>query len=85
MYNVSNFLERFSHIVQKKEYVLNVCLEVLTEQLGVTCNTKDLKLKNKTLIVQVSGAVKSQIFFSKKTLIDTINNKAGKKVVEDIR
>lgn len=84
MEGVSGFLKRFAYILQKKEDVLLIIKEVFQDILGVNVEKKDLKIKGTTLITNLSGGQKGQLFIFKQQLIKEINTQVGKNIITEI-
>lgn len=85
MDDVSGFLKRFTQLLQHKDYVVDVCIEVLESVAHVQVTKQDIRLKNKVLTTNISGAMKSQVFMRKNSVITEVNTRIGKTVLTDIR
>jgi len=84
MQDVSGFLNRFKHLLQKKEDNRKLIIEVIKESTGVELEEDELKVKNNILITNTSGGLKGQLFISKHKIIDEINRRAQKVLLTDL-
>ena len=84
MQDASGFLKRFSQLLQKRKNIKHIIISVCKEVAGVDVTEDKLKIKGFTIVVNLGGSQRSQIFMKKQQIITEINKKAGEIVVTEI-
>ncbi len=85
MNNLEGFLKKFRLIVGARESERSAVSDVLTSVLGVKLSEDSIVIKNKTISINCSPIIKSQIFLNKSKILAELNKNPGLKNVADIR
>ena len=80
MFNISNFLEKFSKNIQSNENDKRQILEIIKKQTGIELSNQSMEIKNYILYVNTSPAIKNKIFIYKKQILGEINNQSIKMI-----
>ena len=79
---VANLFEKYSKILKAPEAsVINQCIEVLNDVMGVVIDKKKFSysVATKTLFISVSGPLKTEIMLQKKEIITHLKGRLGEK------
>ena len=82
MWNISSFLEKFSKSLQSTESEKQHILDVIEKQTNIRLNLKDFEIKNYTVEVRATPAIKNKLFIYKRQLLEEINTFSSVKVVD---
>ena len=82
--NISKFLEKFSKNILTDELYKKQIVEIIEKQTQLNISTSDVEIRNYTLYVKASPAVKNKIFIYKNKILEEISATLTTKVV-DIR
>ncbi len=84
MFNIGNFLNKFSKKIQTLELDIENVLRVIEDKTGLKISLNNIEIKNNTVYIQASPAIKNKIFIFKQGIIDEINKNLQVKII-DIR
>ncbi len=85
MFNIANFLQKYASIGLKEENIKKCLIEAISESCNVVVSKEKIKFSNKTILINVSGAEKAEIFMNRgkiNTLFYNKINSAGYKISE---
>jgi hypothetical protein len=69
MFNISDFLQKFSKNILAQESQTKKICEIVEKQTGIVLDSKNIKIQNGVLYLQISPAEKSKIFIKKSTIL----------------
>lgn len=85
MDKLSSFLQKFAHLLSNKEYIQTTVIDIVREEIGIDIAKENISLRNNQLTFNISPTIKTQIFIKKSLLLEKINNKIGKKTIQDLQ
>jgi len=85
MFNISQYLERFTRITPPDSEVRSCAEKVIQQQCGISVPQKNITVQNNILYIKTSPAVKSSVFVKKHILLAQIQEELGTRAVIDIR
>jgi hypothetical protein len=84
MFNIGNFLNKFSKKIQVAEFDTENALRAIEEKTGLKISLNNIEIKNNTIYIQASPAIKNKIFIFKQPILEEINKNLQVKIL-DIR
>jgi len=72
MFNISDFLQKLSKNISAQESQTKTICDAVLQHTGIVLDSKNIKIQNAVLYLQISPAEKSKIFIRKKQIIDDI-------------
>ena len=85
MQRIEFLLERYRHLTLPDDAVRSEFVHAVARVLGVVIEKGDVSLRNGTLYVKGSPALKSELFMKRRLLLDEMRGVLEKKAPEDIR
>ncbi len=85
MFNISTYLEKFKKIEPEGESAKHAAEKAVFETLGVKIEKKDMSVRNNTLHISATAALKSEIFMNKRTILKRSQEGVKKGDLGDIR
>ena len=82
MFNISNFLEKFSKNIKLAELYKKQIIEVIERQTQIKISPKDLEIKNVVVYIKSSPAIKNKIFIYKTELLKEIESLVSTKITD---
>jgi hypothetical protein len=73
MRSLSSYLAKFSTITPPNRTIKRTCCDLLHEQFGITVEPSDVEVKQKTIYINGSAALKQEIFFRRNELRQKCN------------
>jgi hypothetical protein len=84
MENIADYLKKFRTILFKGEESARIVKEEIEKGIGAHLEEKDLEVKSGVVFIKLSGALKSEIFLKKGTLLKNIHDR-GLTSILDLR
>lgn len=85
MIEIKDLLTRFSDILLSEEVKKESIRDVLSEITGAPINSRDIKIKNNTIYLNVKPIYKNEIFLKKDRIFSKLKESLGRKTPQDIR
>ena len=85
MIEIKDLLNRFSKIIETGEGNKKFITETIKEVTGILIETKDLKVKNGTIYLNIKPIYKNEIFLKKDQIFSKLKESLGKKSPKDFR
>ncbi len=82
---LSSLLKKWRSLATSHETIKKEIIDTILKKTGVTIDTERIIIKNNTLTIEESPAVKSIIFIHKQPILDELKEKLNKKAPTDIR
>lgn len=73
--HIKNFLEKFRIIIGKKEEIIDIISETIQEEVPCVFDKKLIKIKNESILINVSPILRSEILIHKKQILLKLKNK----------
>ena len=74
MFNISSFLEKFSKNISSQESQLKTICDLIFKHTKIVLDSKNIKIQNGTVYLDVSPAIKNKIFINKKAILGEMAN-----------
>lgn len=84
MFNISNYLSKFKHILTSEQIQKGVVVSVIKEVCGIELNKDSVSVKNGVVSVSGSQALKSALFIQKENILRRLKDVSDGRIV-DIR
>jgi hypothetical protein len=81
---LSDFFKRFQHLTIPDETIRKTIVGLIKEQIGATIVLEQVSVKNNSILIKTSPAIKSGIFLRKQELLRELKERTGKDL-SDIR
>ena len=85
MIEIKDLLNRFSNLLLSEEIKKNLIIDVLYKTIGLKIESKDVKIKNNIIYLNIKPIYKNEIFFKKDEIFtklkEGLGNKAPHKIV----
>ena len=78
---LNGLLARYALLFKNKQQEINLILEIIKKQTGLTLKTEEVKLKDNVLFIKTKPKYKLEIILTKPAILEQLNNQ-GLKVVE---
>ena len=85
MIQIKDLLGKFSKILETGEGSKQLVLEVIREVTGILIETKDIKIKNGVIYLDIKPIYKNEIFLKKDQIFSKLKETLGKKSPQDFR
>lgn len=82
MFNIKKYLDKFSKDLSSIESNKQEVLRVIEKSIGVEVPSDSIEIKDYTVIVSASPAVKNKIFIYKSKILEEIKNNLGLQIVD---
>ena len=70
MFNLSKYLEGFSKKVSASDSHKKTIIEILAKNTGLNLSSENIEIKENTIYIKDSPAIKNKIFINKKSILD---------------
>jgi len=81
MYNIKKLLSKWEGQVPEGEEIKKILSEVVLEATKKTIDPKAISIKENQVFIRVNSIVKTELFLKKQKILEEINKKANKKIV----
>ncbi len=85
MFEIKDLLGRFSKLLETGEGSKKLVQDTVKEVTNISIETKDIKIKNGTIFLNIKPLYKNEIFLKKGQIFSKLNNLLGKKSPKDFR
>ena len=85
MIEIKDLLSRFSKILQNGEGQKELVIEIIKEMTGISIESKNIKIKNSVIFLNIKPIYKNEIFFKKDKIFSKLKETLGKKSPNDFR
>jgi hypothetical protein len=85
MIEIKDLLERWSGVLLSEEVKKETVSRIISETVGVSINTEQIKIKNNTIYLDIKPIYKNEIFLKQEKIISKLEEAFGKKSPKDIR
>ena len=83
MFNISDFLQKFSKNILVQDLQTKTICNAILKHTGIVLDSKNIRIQNAILYLQISPAEKSKIFINKPAILEEMANLMSK--ISDIR
>jgi hypothetical protein len=74
MFNISQFLEKFSKNLKNTELQKEKIIEIVKNKTDISISKNEIEINNFILYIKSSPGVKNKLFIFKNSLLEEINN-----------
>ncbi len=85
MNNLGGLLEKFKNLIGSSKFQKDAVVSVIRDTVKINLEEKDFDIKNSTIQLKVSPAVKNEIFMRKQKILAALASALGAKAPKDIR
>lgn len=85
MFHINDFFKKIQATIHSKDETQNTIITVIAEIIGYSIDPENIRIYGDTLYIRENPALKNEIFFKKKEILDVITMRVGKKILKDIR
>ena len=85
MFNIGDFLRRFSTLTPPDEFVRKQVLQSIQNILHYEVLMKDVSVRNGVVYIKTNSLVKNKVFMKKELLLKDLQKTLGDKAPNDIR
>ena len=82
---VKQFLRKFSHLTLPDDTLKRLFVEIVERDFGLKVERNQLTFRNGVLLVNVSSAMKSELYLRKNKILAKLKEELGAKAPQDIR
>lgn len=79
MIEIKDLLLKFNNLLFSEEVKKNSIISVINETIGLNLESKDIKIKNNIIYLNIKPIYKNEIFIKKDLIFSKLNNILGKK------
>ncbi len=80
MKTINLFLEKFKKLQVPDESVRKEFVKIVNDKYSINIDFKDVKIQNNTVFFKAASALKQEIYFDKKNILNNLNKKFNKKL-----
>jgi len=84
MIEIKDLLNRFSNLLLSEEIKKNLIIDVLYKTIGLKIESKDIKIKNNIIYLNIKPIYKNEIFFKKDEIFIKLKEGLGNKTPHKI-
>ena len=85
MFNIKNYLEKFSKSIHFSEDQKRQIIEIIKQHTQISVSPNDIEIKNYTIYLKTSPGVSNKIFINKEKILGEISSSAPSLKIVDIR
>ena len=85
MIEIKDLLARFNNLLIGEEGKKESITRAISEVIGVEINSKDIKIKNNIIYLNIKPIYKNEIFMKQEKIFLKLKESLGKKIPQDIR
>jgi len=85
MFNIKNYLEKFSKSIHSSEYQKRQIIEIIKKHTQINIFPNDIEIKNYTVCLKTSPGISNKIFIYKSKILEEISSSIPNLKVVDIR
>ena len=82
---VKQFLQKFAHLTLPDDTLKRLFIELVERDFGLKVERDQLTFRNGVLLVNVSSAMKSELYLRKNKILAKLKDELGSKAPQDIR
>ncbi|MCR4330518.1 MAG: hypothetical protein NUV49_01395 [Patescibacteria group bacterium] len=85
MFNIENFLKRFTLLTPPDDAIRRGVQEVLEKEIGVFVEKKNISIHNNIIYIKTKPLFKNEIFIKKQSILKELEKKFHQKTPRDIK
>ena len=85
MIEIKDLLARFQNLLVSEEVKKESIRKIISEEIKTEISSKDIKIKNNTIYLNIKPIYKNEIFFKKDKIFSKLEAVLGKKIPQNIR
>ena len=85
MFEIKDLLGRFSKLLETGEGSKQLVIDVIKDITGILIETKNIKIKNGTIFLNIKPIYKNEIFLKKEKIFSKLKETLGQKAPKDFK
>lgn len=85
MFNIENFLKRFTLLTPPDDAIRGAVREIIEKEINISIEKKNISVHNNIIYIKTKPLFKNEIFIKKQTILKELEKKFHQKTPRDIK